>query len=255
MLPDQEPDLPSFTNHPEFSSRLPEMATYNPHSNNSKVARVHTWLENKNYLDVEEIDAGSPTHQQNYTSLRSHAPLHVHFADENICDDAKSISSSHTSGIVTDYPISPKLIPSCCGSNCAQGNSTDPVDTDNTHMLKVSSSPHILQENVCDDSLSSEPTLCPSTQHNNFASMYINEPIFTNLLYRESIPHAYREEKRSDMNSLHGFSSRHGEVSRKKMLSTNLTDFKIHEGPEPPTEVTVLSCTEGDVSISWNPVR
>lgn len=84
-----------------------------------KVAKVHTWLKNKSYSDLDQIQSDDHAHSQGHTSLNDHAPLHVHFADDCACaDDTKSIGSSHTSGIVTDYPMSPKLLPSCCCQQC-----------------------------------------------------------------------------------------------------------------------------------------
>ena len=83
-------------------------------SKHCKVARVHTWL--KNNSNPDDLDNAHPQDQ---------TPLHVHFADDETCtcaDDAKSTGSSQTSGIVTDFPMSPKLISSCTCSYCSDFN-------------------------------------------------------------------------------------------------------------------------------------
>lgn len=91
-----------------------------------KVAKVHTWLKNRSYSDLDQLQSVSlddHAHSQGHTSLNHHAPLRVHFADEEeactCADDTKSIGSSHTSGIVTDYPISPKLLTNCSCQQCS----------------------------------------------------------------------------------------------------------------------------------------
>lgn len=95
------------------------------HADRCKVAKVHTWLKNKSYSDLDQLQSVSlddHAHSQGHTSLNDHAPLRVHFADEEACtcaDDTKSIGSSHTSGIVTDCPISPKLLPNCSCQKCS----------------------------------------------------------------------------------------------------------------------------------------
>ncbi len=89
----------------------------------SKVAKVHSWLKDSLTEfpvagDEALCDIRSPISTRNTNSL------HVHFEDEvNICtcggdEDTKSISSSHTSGIVTDFLASPKLSPSCTCRHC-----------------------------------------------------------------------------------------------------------------------------------------
>ena len=105
-------------------SDVVEEATSKPpqHVDQCQVAKVHTWLKNKDYSD---LDQSQPLQLDNHThQSKGHAPLHVHFADEELCvwgDDTKSISSSHTSGIVTDFPMSPKLIPHCSCQQCSTG--------------------------------------------------------------------------------------------------------------------------------------
>ena len=96
------------------------------HVSGSQVSKVHTWLKNKNLSDPHEIKSDRLT-EGAHSSLnqtvppRSSTSLHVHFMDDKLCsyaDDAKSLSSSHTSGIVTDYLVSPKLLSSCLCRHC-----------------------------------------------------------------------------------------------------------------------------------------
>lgn len=107
------------------SSQLPSHS-----SSDCKVAKVHTWLKHKSLSECgEEVTGQSHAH----APARDTTALHVHFEDEGeVCscgDDTKSISSSHTSGIVMDYLVSPKLVPSCSCPQCCSGELLDVAKT------------------------------------------------------------------------------------------------------------------------------
>lgn len=102
------------------TSKLPPQHV---HVDDCKVAKVHTWLKNKDYSDLDQSQPLRLVDDHAHHS-KGHAPLRVHFADEEFCvcgDDEKSIGSSHTSGIVTDFPMSPKLLPHCSCQQCSSG--------------------------------------------------------------------------------------------------------------------------------------
>lgn len=134
------------------------------------MAKVHTWLKTGSYSDLGQLQSVSlenHAHSQGHTSLNVRSSPHVRFADEEACaDDTKSIGSSHTSGIVTDYPISPKLLPNCCCQKCSpHEKGKSPAPGRHCHMghdgLSMPSGPS--EDSTATNTIelsSSESTLC-----------------------------------------------------------------------------------------------
>ena len=154
----------------EDTADTPPTSNKSSHSTNCKVAKVHTWLKNGSYSDLgqqQSVTLKDHTHSQGHTSLNDRlATPHVRFADEEACvcaDDAKSIGSSHTSGIVTDYPNSPKLLTNCCCQQCSS-QEVGGFPTPSRHCGDepgMFSGPAVSATTKSIDSASSESTLCP----------------------------------------------------------------------------------------------
>ena len=138
--------------HGKTATNSSSSSSSSSHTESCKVAKVRTWLKNKSSFLPKDSRKNAAAAEEGRRSSRDHlkghtAPLRVHFAtnpqvegeeeeeeekgDRASCDcmtktggtedddDDKSISSSHTSGIVTDYPLSPKLEPYCCCRHCS----------------------------------------------------------------------------------------------------------------------------------------
>lgn len=140
--------------------------------------KVHTWLNNKDY--------NKPL--KDHAPLNNQVPLHVHFADEETSEDTKSTSSSHTSGIVTDFPASPKLFLSCCCPQCSdfEGSFTHPHLDVNSKLSMPSALSRGSGGESC-MSMSSSSTQCHSaasigtkaapTEHFHTTDTVIDEPL------------------------------------------------------------------------------
>ena len=173
-----------------------------PSRPNCKVAKVHSWLKNKTlYKCVEEEEeeqeevkrekARRNGHPYNIPA-RNTTSLHVHFEDEkeNICscdseEDAKSISSSHTSGIVMDFVASPKLLESSCTCpRCCPGNSAAEVlskgrpleQNDGNQFYRISSKKDVERENLTSDLLSLGLSVQKSSCENG--DTVIDQPLY-----------------------------------------------------------------------------
>lgn len=239
--------------------------------------KVDTWLKNRSYSDLDE-SIPSYSHPKDHTSLDKHAPLHVHFADE-LCacaDDAKSIGSSHTSGIVTDYPSSPKLAPACCCPQCNSGPSFKD-NLLNAHCVDELSMPSCDKDpphvDASSSSVSSESTLCPSTvntiqrSHSVDIDTPIDEPAPTNSSHLpnahvSSVGDIQRTKTRLSFRDVHAKSVyrtgavpsvEKGRGHHNKGASSKNHDRKV---PETPKNVSITHARRQDsLLISWDPVK
>ena len=152
-------------------------------------------------------------------------------------EDTRSTSSSHTSGIVTDMPTSPKLSPACSCKQCMPyaSSTPSPQHSPSTHHHQhhpppknhttIGSTSTLSVNNI--DNVIDEPLVLPdhhrpsrSSHHLPTAVLDHHPPSFT--------PH---------------------------LLHPALRVPAIHKGPLPPQNVRVKTQLTGYFTVCWTPVR
>ena len=175
-------------------------------------------------------------------------------------EDTKSITSSHTSGIVTDIPNSPKLTPVCVCALCTNSESVDAGHvTTNTsghyyhhhlsHLGLLGSLTRGRQscnkkKNLSSTSATSS-TLCPSPIPST--TSYIPDTVIDEPLELKASKPELRSERGFEAAvqlppPIKGPFARYGLVSP-------------HKGPASPQGVRVVKGWNGNITISWIPVR
>ncbi len=176
-------------------------------------------------------------------------------------EDTKSITSSHTSGIVTDLPNSPKLSPAC---GCAQCSNTESVDAGLGTLNRCSHGHHHHHREFCHGGhCRSQPckkttrssatsvtssTLCPSpipSTTSYIPDTVIDEPVDL----KESNP---------DLKSNTSLATSVGLPSSMKPISGPFARYGLaspHKGPLSPQDVRVVKGHRGNIVVSWTPVR
>ena len=187
-------------------------------------------------------------------------------------EDTKSITSSHTSGIVTDLPNSPKLSPAC---GCARCSNTGSVDAGHGTLNSYchghhhhhpsefchgghSGSPSLLgspaRSQPCKKTTQSSTTsvtsstLCPSPIPST--TSYIPDTVIDEPLdFKESNP---------DLNSDPSLTTSVGLPPSMKPISGPFARYGLaspHNGPLSPQDVRVVKGRKGNIVVSWTPVR
>lgn len=146
-------------------------------------------------------------------------------------EDARSISSSHTSGIVTDLPASPKLSPACsckqCTSYTTDSSTLSPSHHSPSHHSPSHHSPsHHHQHPPSEDQTSTQVCSSSTLSVNNTIDTVIDEPL---------VFHSPRPSPLSP--------------------STTLMAAANHKGPLPPQNVRVKAHYTGYITVLWTPVR
>lgn len=211
----------------------------------------------------------APTYEDDSSQWTSPHPLHsgAHMTDSG-CDDTRSTGSSHTSGIVTDFPMSPnrKQLPSFDCPHCSRASSVThslPRESDvllsNLHLYSDDGF-HTLPHCTCHEEANSllgtkstvSSTLCPSMGLSRASSIentysagdtVINEPI-----------DFYQSKSQLSQTSI----SRQPEDSKGSSKVRTFYRIKEQAGPEPPTNVFAYLDTTGDnnlLVLKWTPVR
>ena len=185
--------------------------------------------------------SGSPSDLAGNGLLGS--PAHVHFAETTVQitthrdiateldgsseEDTQSTTSSHTSGIVTDLPISPKLSPAYPCSDCIP-NTTSSLMNSQSH----SHSQHDTPTNA----ICYSPILSTFSADNTTIDTVIDEPL--------------------DMNSVSSSSlDLSGDCGETYTLATEARAGVRHKRPAAPQNIRVEPRHAGCLCISWTPVR
>ena len=235
----------------------------------SKTARVESWLKNGQlsvsatshdstdlpvHLIKEMCPTGCPTHSDpNTTTTLNNCPTRLYSHDMtqlgDTCDDTKSIGSSHTSGIVTDYPVSPKLHPACDCHNCSSKLDTfscsqqhsDVMMTyhhgNDTLSMPSSHLRHLYQEEHALNSKSTSSTLCPSPLPSTLDTV-IDEPVNLGESVETDQLSAGHRGPRTAYNHVNAISAK----SHRK-------------GPTSPQQVRVVGNTHTSVTVTWSPIE
>ncbi len=232
------------------------------------MARVQSWLKCSS-LPPGKGHTHSP--QDHTHSSHDHTTLHVHFAEEEeICacaDDASSTGSSHTSGIVTDFPSSPKLhpsspklLPSCSCPQCSDFSSSFSTTTTTTHChanhedLSKNS-----EKETSDDTVDTVIDMPLDTQqpHPPHTTTLKESQHVSKLL--SCAANGDMAQLRSDVRNASSIQARKSQhlsgTSRGKMIMRS-NGRKFVVAPEPPTNVCISHGGKRSCFIvSWNPVR
>ena len=264
-----------------------------------KAARVESWLKSSQTpllsREIHEHSSGNETD--------SNISAHVHFAKEETCtqdlhlhghtdsslnghkqyllhtggggehespgtEDTKSITSSHTSGIVTDLPNSPKLSPACVCARCSNTESVNAGHSSCSHhrhhhhghyhggycgspTLLVSparSQPCKRKTALSSTTSVTSSTLCPSPIPST-TSYTLDTVIDEPLDLKSSNPKLNTKSSLTtsaglppSMKPIPGLFARYGLASP-------------HKGPSSPQDVRVAKGRSGSILISWTPVR
>ena len=247
-----------------------------------KAARVESWLKSsQTSQELEardsssnEIDSAHVRFAEGTDTEYAHSNAAVvstpkqfllHTGSERgspVAEDTKSITSSHTSGIVTDFPNSPKLSPACACARCANSEVGREVmggcghrhsqhlsrhhhgDHSNTLLLE---SPVRGEGEQCKQKGSTSmtsSTLCPSpipSTTSYIADTVIDEPLDMKASNSE-LQLEPAVGKSLGVPPIKGPFARYG-------LSSP------HKGPSQPQDVRVVKGRRGRIIISWTPVR
>ena len=244
----------------------------------TKAAKVESWLNGGTSLMAGDGTHGEGEEENRGGPTDAYGVLNAHFADLAACGggrragghgtvateeelDAKSVaSSSHTSGIVTDFPVSPKLSPALpCRSCDTSGFVSSPPPT--VEEVGVVKGPDVttttaVAAKCSNDHASSGPALCQRGRHSpaisllSVADTVIDEPVvFTPMasprLERWSPVRARRvkeeEEEEEEKDGKRGAAVKQGVGSRK--------------GPAAPENVGVVAKCPGFLRVTWTPVK
>ena len=209
-------------------------------SRHRKTAKVESWLKN-GHMD-SRLDATFSGDSSCTNSGLLGSPAHVHSAkmpvqmtthteldgiSSNSEEDVQSTTSSHTSGIVTDLPISPKLSPACSGS--------DGIPHSTSSLVNSRSHQHS-QQDTPTHTLCYSPILSTFSADNTTIDTVIDEPI--------------------DMDSVSSFLNlSRGSGETYTLAAEAGARGGRHKAPAAPQNVRVKSRHAGCLCASWTPVR
>ena len=177
--------------------------------------------------------------QHGGSGRKSDKPLTTPSGSTHLPDDARSVGSSHTSGIVMDLPpCSPKLTPSCPSYHCdgfSDHSETSTVLVDGRSFVNKGSSISPYHHVHFSPSPTPSPFVTPSRarsstpQGKQMVDTVIDEPLDCTL-----------------------FSS---ERERRASATVQLVAGSRHRGPAPPANIQVRCRQPGYVIISWSPIK
>ena len=201
----------------------------------------------------------------------SHKQYRLHTGSERDspgAEDTKSITSSHTSGIVTDLPHSPKLSPACICAACTTSESFEVghmiMSRCGHHHSCTSHHRHCGSQSSLMGTPSREgvackrksphsstsvtsSTVCPSPMH-SAASSYMPDTVI--------------DEPLESSTSKLELSERPSTTSRLPVPTAPVKGpfayyglTTPHKGPASPEDVRVVKKQNGYISVSWTPVR
>ena len=174
-------------------------------------------------------------------------------------EDTKSITSSHTSGIVTDLPNSPKLSPACVCAACTNSESLD-----GGHMIIRRCSrrrshyhPSLLdsparegqsrkKKTSCSSTSVTSSTICPSPIPST--NSYIPDTVIDEALDLATSKADLTVEPSFDVSSVRVPTPLKGPFAYYGLTTP-------HKGPSSPENVRVVKGRNGNISVSWTPVR
>lgn len=296
------PLLYSHTEYRKSNSSTPCHLSVRQTDSRVKAARVESWLKSSQ-TPLLSLD----THGHSPTDSNLLSP-HVHFAKETCTqdlhshttdsstlnghkqyllhtgsageqespgtEDTKSITSSHTSGIVTDLPNSPKLSPAC---GCARCSNTESVDAGIGTLNSYSHRHHHHQREFCHGGHCGSPSLlgststaarsqpCKKTTQSSATSVTSStlcpSPIPSTASY---IPDTVIDEpldlkdSNPDLKSDTSLATSVRLPSSMKPISGPFARYGLaspHKGPLSPQDVRVVKGRRGSIVISWTPVR
>ena len=216
----------------------------------------------------------SPTYEEHFsqwTSPRQH-PLHTaevgtHMTDSG-CDDTRSTGSSHTSGIVTDFPMSPSHkqpssfdCPHC--SNVSSATHSLARDSDvllsNLHLYSDDGF-HTLPRYTCHEEANSllgtkstvSSTLCPSMRLSRASS--IDNSCSTGDTVIDEPINVYRSKPQVSQMPV----TKHSDDSKGRSRVRTFFKVKKQRGPDPPANLFAYLDSTGEdnmLVLEWTPVR
>ena len=236
----------------------------------SKAARVESWLLNGHisqtdahmlangiHGNLSERNYSSPSHHVHFARVGynkwagSDIDIPAHLVDSG-CEDTRSNASSHTSGIVTDFPASPYIkqqTPSFSYYNSSQHTDTHSVST---HLSNVHSASddgfHTLTRCAClseqHTKLSHSSTLCPSSRTSRAGSTELS-CLASDTIINEPMEMSPAVRLMGSTNEVDGRTSR-GRLLRMKQKK-----------PESPEQLSVKQDPEEMkwLVLEWRPVR
>ena len=294
----------TFCSHTEYrksNSSTPCHLSVRHADSRVKAARVESWLKNS---QTPLLSQETHEHSSN-DSTDSNLSPHVHFAKETCTqdlhshtadssslnghkqyllhtggagehespgtEDTKSITSSHTSGIVTDLPNSPKLSPAC---GCARCSNTESVDAGHGTLNSCSHRHHHHQREFYHSGHCGSPSLLGSparTQPCKKTTQSSTTSVTSSTLCPSPIPSTTSyipdtvidepldlKESNPDLNADPSFTTTVGLPPSMKPISGPFARYGLaspHKGPLSPQDVRVVKGRRGNIVISWTPVR
>ena len=218
-----------------------------PNSNVDSSVAQHVRFADENYTQGFPSNSTPRTSHKQYL-LRTDSGK----ASSALSDDRSSINSSHTSsGIVTDVQNSPKLSPACVCSLCANAAESagmtrsccSHTHNNSHHVAHPSNSAQSGRMKDTQDSTSvTSSTVCPS-------------PIPGSMSY---IPDTIIDEPLDFEPKLSTEPSFGAPVKLPPPIKGPFARYGLsspHRGPAPPQDVRVVKGRNGNITVSWTPVR
>lgn len=236
----------------------------------SKAARVESWLLNGHISQTDahtlangiqglsERSSSSPSHHVHFARVgynkwaESDVDIPAHLMDSG-CEDTRSNASSHTSGIVTDFPASPYVkqqTPSF--SYYSQHTDAHSTHSISTHLSNVHSASddgfHTLTRSSLSEQhakLSLSSTLCPSNRTSRAGSTELSCLVASDTIIDEPMELSPARRLMSSTNEIDGRTSR-GRLLRMKQKK-----------PEAPEQLSVKQDPEERrwLILEWTPAR
>ena len=224
-------------------------ATHGDQQQARKTGKVENWLLQSSQTLNETPVNSHPTHPQEERLIecqdrgsvgKSDKSLTTPSGSTHLPDDARSVGSSHTSGIVMDLPpSSPKLTPSCPSYHCdgfSDHSETSTVIVNGHHYIdKESFSPY-------------------HHPHLHYSPSPTPSPFVTPSRARSSTPHG-GETVDTVIDEPLECTLHPSQRKRKASATVQLVAGSRHRGPAPPTNIQVRCRQPGYVVISWNPIK